>query len=198
MGREAHCVCQCGNEQGTVHALLESRDIILRGDLRRRLPIDTLTDLRAAADGLHFTSGAEAVCLHLDAPEAAAWARKITTPPPSLRDKLGIRPDTKAVLFGDLQVPEIEAALAGSRTAAAADAELAIALVADADDLAGALRAHRKLRAGVPLWIVHPKGRGVPFGETAVRTALRGAGYIDTKVAAVSARFTATRYMHAS
>jgi hypothetical protein len=46
----------------------------------------------------------------------------------------------------------------------------------------------------LPIWAVYPKGRNVPFGDSAIRDTLRAHGFRDTKSCAVSARLTATRY----
>lgn len=48
------------------------------------------------------------------------------------------------------------------------------------------------------LWTIYPKGRGVAFGEREIRTALRAAGFRDTKSCAVSGLLTATRYNYKS
>ena len=50
------------------------------------------------------------------------------------------------------------------------------------------------LSGALPLWTVYPKGKAGQFGDTAIRTALRDAGWRDTKSCAVSERLTATRY----
>jgi hypothetical protein len=48
---------------------------------------------------------------------------------------------------------------------------------------------------GGPLWIVYPKGANSPVKESLVRDLLRSQGFIDTKVASVSARLTAMRFV---
>ena len=46
-----------------------------------------------------------------------------------------------------------------------------------------------------PLWIVYPKGPASPLKESVVRELLRSLGFIDTKVASVSAKLTALRFV---
>jgi hypothetical protein len=41
---------------------------------------------------------------------------------------------------------------------------------------------------------MYPKGAGKPIGETEIRETLRRAGWMDTKVASVSATLTALRF----
>ena len=48
----------------------------------------------------------------------------------------------------------------------------------------------------VPIWMVYAKGPGHDLSETAVRSLLRDNGMIDTKVASVSAKFTALRFIY--
>jgi hypothetical protein len=71
MGREARCGCRCGAETGEVKALLETEELILRGAVKRRIPIASITGIRVDAGGLHFTADSEAVVLELGSAEAA-------------------------------------------------------------------------------------------------------------------------------
>ncbi|MBN9020688.1 MAG: hypothetical protein J0H08_01005, partial [Rhizobiales bacterium] len=84
-------------------------------------------------------------------------------------------------------------ALDGVLVDEAGQASMAIARIDDGADLARAQAACGSL----PLWAVYPKGKAVPFGDAAIRTALRAAGWRDTKSCAVSDRLTATRYNRA-
>jgi hypothetical protein len=62
--------------------------------------------------------------------------------------------------------------------------------------LHAALRdAKTQLLKGVPIWMVYPKGKGHAIGETVVRELLRENGMMDTKVASVSSKFTALRFI---
>ena len=55
-----------------------------------------------------------------------------------------------------------------------------------------------KRSAVPPLWIVYEKGADSAVGETAVRTTLREQGFVDTKIASVSAKLTALRFVKRS
>ncbi|WP_294330103.1 hypothetical protein [uncultured Sphingomonas sp.] len=50
------------------------------------------------------------------------------------------------------------------------------------------------VRQRLPIWAVYPKGKAAAFGDGAIRTASRSAGYRDSKSCSVSALRTATRY----
>jgi len=192
MGLEAYCACRWNGGAGTVKALLEPRELILRGDLKRTLPLTALTEIGVAGDELRLSIDDEELALTLGAGPAARWAKKLATPPPTLAHKLGIGPEAKAQAIGPIDDAALREALREGQATGTGDSALSIAVVADAAALDHALRVH-----GVrgPLWLVYAKGRRVGFGAGAVRELMRRAGYIDTKVAAVSDGLSATRYL---
>lgn len=191
MGREAVCVVRWGGKSAEAKALLETHELILRGDLKRKVAIADLKNVRVDGEDLLFSAAGESVALTLGAKAAAGWAKKIATPPPSLKEKLGLKEGAKAMVIGAVTDAALAAALNGASTSSAAKAKLAVAQVESEKQLAAAVRACSK---PVPIWIVHRKGKGARFGEAAVRAAMRAKGFIDTKVTAVSEAFTATRY----
>lgn len=191
MGREAICTCRWAGKSAEVKALLETHELILRGDLKKKVPLAEIRDVRADGEDLVFKVGRETVTLSLGAKNAASWAKKIKAPPPSLKDKLGLKDGAKALVIGAVKDPALAAALKGAATKTAANAAMAVAVVETENDLAQAIRV---CPAGAPLWIVHRKGKAASFGEAPVRAAMRTKGFIDTKVSAVSEAFSATRY----
>lgn len=191
MGREAVCTCTWAGTSAEVKALLETHELILRGGIKKKLPIADLKSVHADGEDLCFKVGRESVSLTLGPKEAASWAKKIATPPPSLKDKLGLKGNDKAFVIGALKDAALSDALKGAITTSAAAAKVAVAAVENEKDLAKAIKACPK---GTPVWIVHRKGKAAAFGETPVRTAMRARGFMDTKVSAVSADFSATRY----
>ncbi len=195
MGREAICTCRWGGKTAEVKALLETRELILRGDFKKKMQISELKDVRADGDDLVFKVGGESVALTLGEKNAAGWVKKIKTPPPSLKDKLGLKGGAKALVIGAVKDPALKEALTGAATKAAAKAEMAVAVVENEKELAQAIRACPR---DAPIWIVHRKGKGAGFGDTPVRAAMRAKGFMDTKVSAVSEAFSATRYSRKS
>lgn len=192
MGKEADIRAEVNDAAGEVRALLERDELILRGDIRRRFPRADLQDVRVSDGVLSFTGAGQPVRLHLgDA--AQTWYRAITTPPPSLRAKLGLDKGGKALLLGACDDAELAAALDGVVTEDGADAAVLVACITTPEDLAAA-EAEQARYPHLPLWAVYPKGRNVSFGDGAIRETLRAHGFRDTKSCAVSARLTATRY----
>jgi hypothetical protein len=193
MGREAVVNAEVGADAGEVKALLETRELILRGELRRRYPKEALEGVRVDGDTLCFTVSGEAVRLHLGRRLAEAWAKAIATPPPSLRAKLGLDKGAKAFLIGSCDDAALTDALDGALTRDAAEAAMVIACIDGPAELAAAQAASPAL----PVWAIYPKGKNVTFGDTAIRAAMRASGFRDIKVCAVSDQLTATRYHRA-
>lgn len=192
MGKEADIRAEVGDAAGEVRALLERDELILRGEIRRRFPRAALADVTVTDGVLCFTGAGQPVRLHLgDA--AQTWHAALTTPPPSLRAKLGLDSGARALLLGECDDAELAAALNGVVTANGAEAAMLVACITSPDDLAAA-EAVQAQYPRLPIWAVYPKGRNVPFGDSAIRDTLRAHGFRDTKSCAISARLTATRY----
>lgn len=192
MGKEADIRAEVDDTSGEVRALLERDELLLRGDIRRRFPRTTLQDV-AVADGVFsFIGAGQQVRLHLgDA--AQTWYAAITTPPPSLRAKLGLDMGAKALLHGESDDLELAAALDGVLTEDGAQAAMLVACITSLEDLAATEPVHAQYPR-LPIWAVHPKGRNVPFGDSAICETLREHGFRDTKTCAVSSSLTATRH----
>lgn len=193
MGREALIHAEVGGEAGEVRALLESTELILRGSIRRHYLKAAMEHVIVEDVVLRFQSAGETVRLHLGAKTAQSWASAIAKPPPSLRAKLGLTNGARAILIGAVADDILAEAIHGCLVTDGAQAQMLIALIDGPDDLTDAQKIHAGFPT-LPLWTIYPKGRGVTFGDTAIRTALRAAGFRDTKSCAVSDRLTATRY----
>jgi hypothetical protein len=195
MGREAVCTCDWAGTVAEVKALLETGELILRGDIRRRAPFSKIEDVRVRSDSLCFKAGGEAVELVLGAEMAAKWAATITSPPPSLARKLGITDRMVVLVIGRSDDEYLKAALAEAGRVSCKDGDLIVACVDTPESLQSVLQeARAALGEGVPIWIVYAKGPGHALNETAIRALLRGIGLMDTKVASVSSALTALRF----
>ena len=74
--------------------------------------------------------------------------------------------------------------------------DLILARVDTPADLKAALvKAAGQLAAGIPIWFIYRKGPGHPLNENLVRTTALATGIVDTKIAAVSAEFSALRFV---
>src|ERR1035438_5201849 len=77
MGREAECTFRRDRTDPKVKAILESGELILRGGIRRNIPIGSMHDLHVKGGDLCFTVGDELFFLALGSAEAANWAEII-------------------------------------------------------------------------------------------------------------------------
>jgi len=190
MGREALIHAEVGNIAGEVKALLETQELILRGDIRRRFSKAAMANVSVVGSLLCFSCDGEIVALDLGTKVAEAWAKAIVTPPPSLRAKLGLDKGAKALMIGTCDDPVLMEALQGVLTDKAEATAMAIACINGTEDLTKA----RETCGMLPLWTVYSKGKSVSFGDAAIRVIMREARWRDTKSCAVSDLYTATRY----
>jgi hypothetical protein len=194
MGREAICECTFAGTTGKVKALLETNEIILRGDVRMTAPLQALQNVMVQADRLCFTIDKHSVQLHLGAKAAGSWAKKIKALPPSLADKLGITGKTVRTV-GSVADRALDSALTSAAQIRAEKPDVIVACVDTPESLTATLRdAKKQLAQGVPIWFVYRKGPGHPLNEAAIRATLRAHGLMDTKVASVSPELTALRF----
>jgi hypothetical protein len=194
MGREAICECTFAGTTTKVKALLESEELILRGDIHLRAPLHALHHVRVESESLCFNLDTGPVRLNLGAAAAKSWAKKIKRPPPSLADKLGITGKTVRTI-GPISDRALDSALSSAALVRAQNPDLILSYVDTPQSLAATLReAKAQLARSIPIWLVYRKGPGHPLNESAIRTTLRAQGLMDTKVVSVSAELTALRF----
>jgi hypothetical protein len=195
MGREAQCRCRIGTVESNTKVLLESTEIIIRGELRRTIPIRSISDMRLDGPQLILRVGNDRIALELGAATAEKWLAAMKKPPATLAQKLGIKPDTRLRVLGKIDCSELSEALSVGRSVRNGQADLVIAVVDSISSVHSAIRASLPLlRSGTALWFVYPKGKSAAIGETSVRDAARRSGLRDTKVASVSSELTALRF----
>lgn len=191
MGREASGRCHWAGQSGVAKVLLEPHEIILRGGIKARILRASITAFSAHGEDLVLETLEGQLVASLGAKEAGKWVEALARPLPSLASKLGIGGTSPAWLFGETDDEALCEALAGHHsTANSDDAALIVAMI----DGPTSLDAAMTLAGDRHLWCVYPKGKAAGFGDTAIRSHLRGAGWSDSKSCAVSDRLTATRY----
>lgn len=195
MGREATCHCKWGDEEADCKVLLEGSELILRLGIRRRVPVSSLVGVSVRGGKLAFRVGPDSVELRLGPDVAQRWAKAIATPPPSLATKLGISSTTKLHVIGKIESEELNVAVAEAGAIGAREANLSLICGTTQSQMDHALAQWFKGETcSAPLWIVYPKGPKSEVKESALRELLRSRGFIDTKVASVSAKLTAIRF----
>jgi hypothetical protein len=195
VGREASCHCVWAGQVVECKVLLETRELIVRGAIRRSIPIRSLNRVRVEGEQLLFYAGEDEVALNLGAKLAQSWARKIATPPPTLAAKLGVSNTAHLALIGEFETEELKAAIAEAGATEGKDANLILAFVKTSTDLNYTLDRYATFANNPPIWIIYPKGPNKPVKESEIRSTLRHEGFIDTKVASVSQTLTALRFI---
>jgi hypothetical protein len=195
MGREATCQCDWAGTKAEVKALLETSELILRGEIRKKIPFAALKEVEAKADRLCFMIDGERIQLFLGKDQAAKWAAAIKAGPVPLAKKLGITDQSIVRTIGEASDEALQFALAQAAQISAKNPSLIVACVDTPKSLDAAIRkAESQLAKAVPIWLVYRKGPGHALNETMIRSALLPTGLVDTKVASVSATLTAIRF----
>jgi hypothetical protein len=198
MGLETECEARVGGKTATGKARLEERDLFFRGDGEVRLKV-ALADLkkveaRGGALRLEWAGGTAVLIL---GDQAARWVEKIRNPP-SLLDKLGVKPGARVSVIG-LDDREFLEEVRG-RTAdvtvgkARAGSDLVLVAMSDRADLSRLDTLRRAIKKGGAIWVVWPKGRK-EFREDDVRACGPAAGLVDVKVARFSDALSALKMM---
>lgn len=196
MGREAICTCIWSGNRHNVKALLEPPELILRGEIRLRIPFAEIKNITADTEWLRFEIDHEPVALQLGPSMAAKWADALLKPPPSLAKKLGITSETTVRTIGPMDDAALKDALHQAKTISNSKGDLILARVDTPGDLKEALaNATDQLDSGTPVWFIYRKGPGHPLNENLVRATALATGIVDTKIAAVSPEFSALRFV---
>jgi hypothetical protein len=193
MGKEASGVWgQLSDGESEGKLLWEPPKLIFRGAYRGIYQGHALKNVRAEGDDLVLSDGTR---FTLDAGQAEKWVHAILNPPSRL-DKLGVKPGMTVVVDG----VEDEAFIAELETRVElGEAEEGIdILFLAAEDLADFDRLEDwegALAAKGAVWIVAQKGKGAPLKDVEILEAVRGLGFVDTKVCAFSQTHTALRFV---
>ena len=163
MGREAICACLWNGAKTAVKALIEPPELVLRGEMRRKLPFARMKQVRADGEWLRFTFEDESVALQLGGEMAAKWAKTLLKPPPSLAKKLGITPETTVRMIGTVDDSALKGALAEAKDISDRKGDLILARVNTPADLKCSVEEVRKSTQVRDTNLVHlPQGPRTP------------------------------------
>lgn len=197
MGKEQSCTVVLDGVRAEGRALLETDEILFRGQPRLKVPLADIRSVRVDGDALVVRHKGGTATFELGAKQAAAWAQRITAPP-GLIDKLGIKPQSTVValhIADDGLLADVTAragAVRRTRRGKAADVVLlGVEAVADLEALDGL---EKVIQPAGAVWIVYPKGRK-DIREADVMAAARAAGWKDNKTCRVSETHTALRFV---
>ena len=195
MGAESQCTVQFGKQRSEGKAQLETDHLLFRGTFRLRIPHKAITKLDADAGTLRVTF-AEGTALFELGPSAAKWADRIRNPP-SLLDKLGVKPGMRVAVLGMDDASFLDQIAARTtdvaRRTPKKDTDIVFFGADDVADLARLEKLRGYLTPAGAIWVVHTKGKGAAFRDTDVFAAAKHAGLVDVKVASFSATHTAEK-----
>jgi hypothetical protein len=195
VGLAAKCRARHGGKTATGEALLEDKEIVFRGEVRFRVALADLRVVEARAGALHLETkdGVETVLALGDL--SARWAEKILHPP-SLLDKLGVKPGARVSVVGAFEAEFLE--LLASRTddvtvgRARAGSHVVLVAMSSRAELPPLRKLRGAIAPGGAVWVVWPKGRQ-EFREDDVRAYGPKAGLVDVKVARFSDALSALK-----
>lgn len=194
MGQEARCITRFGGVVSEGRALLESEELLFRGEFRLRIPFREIRSLEARDGRLEVTLE-EGVATFELGPLAERWAERIRNPK-SLIDKLGVRAGARVAVLG-LEDEHFLALLRGRTPNIAQDEggggfDLIFLLAERGSDLDRLSGLEQALERSGAIWVVAPRGREP--SEADVLAAGRANDLVDTKVVRFSETHTAHRF----
>ena len=195
MGREERCRVRHGDDVSEGKVLLETDEVVFRGEFRLRIPFQEMSRVEAADGRLEIDWPQGTAVFELGSPEAERWAQRITNPP-GLMDKLGVKAGARVAVLGvhdddfwtDLRSRTAEV----SEDGLAGGVDVVVWGIDDVAELAGIHAREDWIRPDGALWMVWPKGRR-ELTENHIRDAALAAGLVDVKVARFSATHSALK-----
>jgi hypothetical protein len=196
MGNELKCTVRFGKEKSEGKALLETSEVLFRGDFRLKIPFATIKSAKAVDGELHLHT-ANGLAIFEIGPAAEKWREKILHPKTRI-EKIGLKPGAKVSLLGSFDAEFLDELkpLAGSVTKdkVAADSDTIFFAVDSLRTLSGVAKIAKSLKGATALWIVYPKGQKT-ITENDVIAAGRKTGLKDVKVVGFSSTHTALKFV---
>ncbi len=196
MGAEADCTVTFGSSASFGKALLESTEIIFRGEFRLAIPLAQITALDAAGGKLTVTWSEGTAVFDLG-PQAEKGAGKIPNPKSGI-DKLDIKPEHRVAVLNvrdDAFVGKLRGRAASVAVGRAAKGTDVIFL--GAETLAG-LVGMRLLAGNIKrdgaIWTITPKGKG-GIKDTDIMGIAKAAGLVALKVVSFSDTHSANKFV---
>ncbi len=196
MGNEVECSVSRGKQVSEGKALLETSEILFRGDFRLKIPFSTIKSVKAVDGELRLQTAEGLAVFHLGA-AAEKWCDKILHPKSRI-EKLGVKTGARVSLLGDFApdfLKEVGALTKSvSKGKVAADTECIFFAANSKAELVALLKIAKSMKGAAALWIVYPKGQK-QITEIDVLAAGRKAGLKDVKVVGFSATHTALKFV---
>jgi len=196
MGKEATCTLRYGKQRSQGKALLETSELIFRGDVRLKIPFSSIKSAKAVDGELRLQTGDGLAIFELGC-AAEKWCEKILHPKTRI-EKLGVKPHAAVSLVGDFApdfLAELESRTKNVTKGKVATGSDCIFFAAESSkELPQVSKLAKRVQGAAALWVVYPKGqKGIT--ENDVLAAGRKAGLKDVKVASFSSTQTALKFV---
>src|SRR5260370_4089272 len=195
MGNEVTWNAQFGKRQSEGKALLETSEILFRGEFRLKIPFSTIKSAKAVDGELRLQTAQGAVVFGLG-PAAEKWRDKILHPKSRI-EKLGLKPGDRVSLLGEFETEFLrEVAVltkSVSREKVAPDSEWIFFAANSKADFAALPKTAKALQGAAALWIIYPKGQK-HITENDVFAAGRKTGLKNVNVVGFSPTHTALKF----
>lgn len=193
MGQEIACVAHFGGKTVRGKALLETAELLFRGEARLKIPFNSIQELKVS-DGALRVKTADGVAAFQLGDTAEKWRDKILNPK-SLVEKLGVKSGNLVTLRGTFDKSFRDNLIKhGAELSAAANAPWIFLMAEASRELAAVKMLAQGMQGATALWIVYPKGQK-NITEQQVRAAGLKAGLTDVKVAKFSDTHTALKFV---
>jgi hypothetical protein len=196
MGNEVKCLVHFGKRRGEGRALLETSEIIFRGDFRLKIPFSTIKSAKSVDGELRLQTAEGLAVFHLGS-AAEKWCYKILHPKSRI-EKLGVKPNAKVSLIGKFDAEFLREVSGLTKSVnqgkVAADSEWVFFAADSKAELAGTSKIAKTMQGATALWIIYPKGQK-QITENDVLAAGRKTGLKDVKVVGFSPTHTALKFV---
>jgi hypothetical protein len=199
VGNEANCAASLGKQRARGKALLETAELIFRGEdggLRLKIPFASVKSAKAVNGELRLEVP-EGSAVFVLGKNAEKWCEKILHPK-TRSEKLGVKADETVCLLGKFDddfLAEIGCCTKNVTNGKIAGAPDWIFFAAEsAKELSQVAKLAKSLKDRAALWIVYPKGQQ-QITENDVLAAGRKAGLKDVKVVGFSPTHTALKFV---
>ncbi|MGB8323153.1 MAG: hypothetical protein WCE52_09345 [Candidatus Acidiferrum sp.] len=195
MGQEVTCTVRHRGKSAKGKALLETSELILRGDLRLKIPFSAITSLRAVDVELHVRTRDGVTVFELGE-QAETWREKIANPK-SLIEKLGPKAGDAVVIVGKFEagfLRDLKKVGAAMQEKVSGETQWIFLAAEERESLKKVAVIAKVMQGAAGLWIVYAKGKK-ELTENDVRGAGLKAGLVDVKVARFSEMKTGLKFV---
>jgi hypothetical protein len=196
MGAEAKCTATISGKKTVGKALLETDELIFRGeDVRLTIPYRSVSSIDVK-DGVLHVAWLSGVASFELGPSAVKWADRIRNPPSRI-DKLDVKPGQVVLFVGIRDATlreeiETRGAIVVARVIDPVDTIFVAAN--ERSDLRRLATLQNFLKRDGAIWVIRPKG-SPNISENDVMSAGKGVGLVDVKVVRFSETHTAEKFV---